>query len=310
MYYMVKANGKFLLLYVTELPVAPNTFSGISGHALRDRYWAVNIFGTPGSFSASLTFTVPEGSLSTEDSQLQLYRRSSNSIGGWTAVGTLGTITATTVQFTGITSFSQFTLGSEGDSSLPVELSAFHASIQDGTVVLRWVTESELECAGFRVHRAFSEDGNYRCLNVTLIPGAGNTTIRQHYSFRDEHVESGETYWYKLEDIAYNGECEWHGPLSVFVPQTFAPMTYRLFATSPNPVNMQTTIRYQLPEAEFVCLRILNLLGQPVATLVSGDQTAGEYRLQFDTAILSSGTYLYELRAGEFIDRKKFCVLK
>jgi len=88
------------------------------------------------------------------------------------------------------------------------------------------------------------------------------------------------------------------------------PDQYRLFQNYPNPFNPLTTIRYQLPRQEFVTLRIIDLLGQNVSTLVRQEQPAGDYRIVFDASRMASGTYLYELRAGEFTERKKLCLLK
>jgi len=88
------------------------------------------------------------------------------------------------------------------------------------------------------------------------------------------------------------------------------PGQYRLFQNYPNPFNPLTTIRYQLPQPEFVTLRIIDLLGQDVRTLVRQEQPAGDYRIMLNASGLASGTYLYELRAGDFTERKKLCLLK
>ena len=90
----------------------------------------------------------------------------------------------------------------------------------------------------------------------------------------------------------------------------FRSNDYKLFANTPNPFNPTTTFHYQLPERQFVTLRIYNLQGTPIATLVQEEQTAGNYQLLFNASHVPSGTYLYELRAGDFIERRKFCLLK
>ncbi|GEM_PF-1024203 len=88
------------------------------------------------------------------------------------------------------------------------------------------------------------------------------------------------------------------------------PLTYRLFQNYPNPFNPQTTIEYQLPEVQMVQLRIYNLRGNEVATLVNREQPTGVYRIVYDASDLPSGSYLYELRAGDFVAHRKLCLLK
>ncbi len=88
------------------------------------------------------------------------------------------------------------------------------------------------------------------------------------------------------------------------------PVRFALAQNYPNPFNPQTTIAYELPHAVFVTLKVYNALGLEVATLVSGPQTPGRYEVQFTATDLPNGVYVYELRAGEFVQAKKLIVLK
>ena len=208
-----------------------------------------------------------------------------------------------------------------GDRPLPVELSVFTAMSSDGQVVLRWATESEMNNLGFHVYRALSEDGEYDRLTAELIAGAGNTTTEQTYHFTDIRVTNGVTYWYTLEDIAFDGTRTMHGPIAV-TPQAKVeivaarPDMYALSQCYPNPFNPSTTIRYQLPEPGNVRLTIYNQLGQEVRVLVSQMQPAGWYRVCWDGRDeagqpVSSGAYLYRLEvAEEFLQTKKMVVVR
>ena len=96
------------------------------------------------------------------------------------------------------------------------------------------------------------------------------------------------------------------------VPQKTAnvPRQYLLEQNFPNPFNPTTTIRYALPQRSYVTLSVFNTLGQKVATLVDADQDAGYHELRFDSTRLASGVYFYQLRAGTFIETKKFLVVR
>ncbi len=88
------------------------------------------------------------------------------------------------------------------------------------------------------------------------------------------------------------------------------PVAYELGQNYPNPFNPTTKIRFSIPEAGLVSLRIYNLLGEEVATLLNNDQPAGVYEANFDASSLSSGIYFYTLQAKNFTSTKKMVLLK
>jgi Secretion system C-terminal sorting domain len=88
------------------------------------------------------------------------------------------------------------------------------------------------------------------------------------------------------------------------------PKQFDLGQNYPNPFNPTTEISYQLPKNSFVSLKIYNMLGQEVETLVSGSKAAGSYTARLDGARLSSGIYFYTLKAGNFTSTKKMLLLK
>lgn len=88
------------------------------------------------------------------------------------------------------------------------------------------------------------------------------------------------------------------------------PVQYSLYQNYPNPFNPTTTIRYSLPKESYVNLKIFDMLGKEVATLVDKEQGAGNYNIQFDGANLSSGIYIYKIQAGQYNATRKFMLLK
>jgi hypothetical protein len=91
---------------------------------------------------------------------------------------------------------------------------------------------------------------------------------------------------------------------------SFHPKEYYLFQNYPNPFNPSTVIRYELQENSFVSLKVFNMLGKEVATLVDGEKKAGVHIVTFSANGLPSGVYYYRLQAGEFSETKKLLLMK
>jgi len=86
--------------------------------------------------------------------------------------------------------------------------------------------------------------------------------------------------------------------------------SYKLLQNFPNPFNPNTKINYSIPQISFVTLKVYDLLGREVATLVNEEKSIGAYLVEFDGSNLSSGVYFYILQAGNFSDTKKFILLR
>jgi hypothetical protein len=99
-------------------------------------------------------------------------------------------------------------------------------------------------------------------------------------------------------------------PTSVFMEPNVIPKAFALEQNYPNPFNPSTTIRYTVPARSTVTLKIYNILGQIVESLVNMDQGVGSYVVQFNASRLSTGVYFYELQAGNYRDIKKMVLLK
>ncbi|MGE5429425.1 MAG: Ig-like domain-containing protein [Syntrophomonadaceae bacterium] len=91
---------------------------------------------------------------------------------------------------------------------------------------------------------------------------------------------------------------------------TGKPSSYALDQNYPNPFNPSTTLSYQIPGNSFVSLKVFDLLGREVATLVNKEQTAGKYKVQFNASNIPSGIYIYMLRTDNYKETKKMVLLK
>jgi len=91
-----------------------------------------------------------------------------------------------------------------------ITLGSFTATPGNKIVKLKWSTETEIDCAGFNIYRADSEDDSYVRVNDTLIPPEVSSTQGATYGIVDEDVKNGKKYYYKLEDIDLDGKTTMH----------------------------------------------------------------------------------------------------
>jgi hypothetical protein len=88
------------------------------------------------------------------------------------------------------------------------------------------------------------------------------------------------------------------------------PRNFILAQNYPNPFNPSTKIKYQIPELSFVTIRVYDVLGIEIATLVNEEKPVGNYEVVFNANNLSSGIYIYQLKSGNFVETKKMILLK
>ena len=111
------------------------------------------------------------------------------------------------------------------------------------------------------------------------------------------------------------GDGVWRRPLSEFVTSVEEtglqlPEIYALAQNYPNPFNPSTTIHYQIPNAGHVMLKVYDMLGREVATLVNQEQEQGRYSAAFDASRLASGVYITRLTAGDYTKTLKMVLMK
>jgi len=95
-----------------------------------------------------------------------------------------------------------------------------------------------------------------------------------------------------------------------FIFSYTGPKEFKLEQNYPNPFNPTTTIQYQLPQDARVTLKVYDILGSEVTTLVNEEQEAGYKEVQFNGNGIASGMYVYRLQAGDFVSTKKMMLLK
>jgi Secretion system C-terminal sorting domain len=129
--------------------------------------------------------------------------------------------------------------------------------------------------------------------------------------------DSGPTFsirtdWGSINPAFYDAwDYDNHVPVLTGVRETAGvPLVYELSQNYPNPFNPSTKINYTIPQQSFVTLKVYNILGQEVATLVNEVQKASKYVATFDAKSLASGVYFYKLQAGNFVASKKLLLLK
>jgi hypothetical protein len=88
------------------------------------------------------------------------------------------------------------------------------------------------------------------------------------------------------------------------------PQSYSLSQNYPNPFNPMTNIRFAIPNSGLVKLVVYDMMGREVKTLVNQSMGAGNYTVDFDASDLSSGVYVYTIKAGDFTDTKKMVLVK
>ena len=134
------------------------------------------------------------------------------------------------------------------------------------------------------------------------------------YNYQINYINTSQVY-YMNNIIVHPGETNVivnlsTTPLAVKSGTSGVPKVFSLGQNYPNPFNPSTEITYQLAAAGKVALKVYNILGQEVATLVNGEKQAGRYKVEFNGNNLSSGIYLYKLSAGNFTSVRKMILIK
>ena len=190
--------------------------------------------------------------------------------------------------------YNQLRMIIDFDNAVPVELISFTASVlqNEKAVQLNWSTATETNNSHFEVERKFK---NQEWEKIGEVGGAGTTIVPQTYSFKDDF--SFKSYegkiLYRLKQVDFDGSYEYSKIVSVDV--NFTPTNYSISQNYPNPFNPNTKISYSISKGEgnFVTIKIYDLLGKEISTLVNNFKPAGNYQTEFDASAFPSGIYIY-----------------
>ena len=266
---------------------------------------SVKLYSSTAIFSASVSPTPPSGTLTLD---FPLGNTLSSFPGNVTLrIRTSGNVTAgtytITIQGEGPNGTPVHRRAVTLDVVVPVELTSFTANTNGDDVTLNWTTVSEINNQGFEIQRIM-QNGEFG--RVGFVEGNGTTTETQNYSFTDENLLPAN-YSYRLKQVDFDGTSELSDVIKVEVS---TPLDYSLSQNYPNPFNPSTTISYSIPADGYVTLKVYDVLGNEVASLVDEQKQSGTFDVHFNASALSSGVYYYTLKAGEFTSTKKLVLMK
>jgi len=199
--------------------------------------------------------------------------------------------------------------------SLPVELNSFTAYVMDQRVHLKWITETEVDNYGFDIERTSSFPSPYQGGGgeagggwemIGFIEGHGNSNSPKTYSFVDDKPFGGRKLKYRLKQIDTDGKYEYSDEIEVEI----VPTKCTLYQNYPNPFNPKTTIRYQLLQENKISIKVYDMLGAEIMELLNEKKEPGVYEVELNAESLTSGTYIYRIVAGNFLETKKMILMK
>ncbi|MBU1355633.1 MAG: M6 family metalloprotease domain-containing protein [Candidatus Edwardsbacteria bacterium] len=194
-----------------------------------------------------------------------------------------------------------------------VELSYFTGMISNHKPFLAWRTESEHYCSHWEISRTKDSEEEYKLL--AKIPGSLTSNQPQEYSYADESLTEGGSYYYLLTEVDVNGEKTPYGPVNIVVSSLVKRSELALLPCYPNPSRGEITFKYSLPAEGNVNIKVFNILGQEVRNVHNDRSPAGANIVPWDGKdnqgrILPNGVYVYQLVSGNQRITRKMTILK
>ena len=195
------------------------------------------------------------------------------------------------------------------ESNIPVELTSFTALNNGNMILLEWTTSTEINNHQFEIYRRSASGktvGEWALLGFR--EGKGTTTEPQYYSYEDDVTGMTATSLeYRLKQVDYNGNYCFSEIVAV---NNLAPNGFVLEQNYPNPFNPSTNLKYAIAGKQLVLLKVYDVLGNEIATLVNEEKPTGTYEVEFNASYLSAGVYYYTIVTDNFVQTKKMILLK
>jgi hypothetical protein len=199
-------------------------------------------------------------------------------------------------------------------AALPVELTSFTALPRGRGIELRWSTATEVNNHGFELERSAGDGLHLQdrvhldWVNIGFVEGNGTTNTPNEYSFTDKNLKAGK-YSYRLKQVDRDGTFSYSQEVEAEVGSV--PLVFALDQNYPNPFNPNTTIGFTLKESGMTTLKIYDIVGREVATLVNEHLEAGVYHQRmFNASQFASGVYFATLTAEGKSQIRKLSLMK
>ena len=265
----------------------------------------------------SSTFWMGSANTIANATTAKVYRTTTGFLGTWSSATLTGTGTSNGLYYQAI-AFINATSGLAGSNAAtimrttdggvtwtaaanPPGLTSFACinmhGFKDASNIIRLSTQEA--SAGYKVFRTTNLGASW---TQETLPTQGTTNGIQHMLFLNQN-------------LGYAGGnagifLRWGPPVGVQPVSNNTPDNFVLEQNYPNPFNPTTTIKYSIPEASFVTLKIFDAVGNEVQTVVNENQSAGNYLKYIDMTSFSSGIYFYSIKAGNFTETKKMIMIK
>ncbi len=203
---------------------------------------------------------------------------------------------------------------------IPVELTSFNAKLlNDNSVQLKWTTATSINNLGFEVQKSQSQPSyqqngsldNWERLD--FISSTGEPTEPKEYNYIDKTGHKSTTVKYRLKIIDLDGTYSFSDVIEVETK----PLNFQLLQNYPNPFNPSTMIKWYSPVSSHQTLKVFDVLGNEVATLVDEFRDAGNYEMSFDAdnlpanrQSLASGMYIYRLTTDNYTETRKMLLIR
>ncbi len=316
--YLISSNNNFYTNYGFNFDIDENSLYYVFLNPNTDKITITIIDGNPVDFISVAAYQVSENC--TRDlifegwnNSTKLYSKSFSNLNSWQMLNlNFNNINKIIIKLSNSASteltdynFDNFKFQVE---PMPVELTSFKAMSQDNNITLIWQTATEINNYGFDVERSPEGAGTANWRKIGFVEGNGTSSILNNYSYIDNTVSNGNKYIYRLKQIDNNGDFKYSQEIQVSAD--LIPKNFSLTQNYPNPFNPVTSIQYSVSSNQFVSIKVYDIVGHEIATLVNEKKQPGNYEVQFNASSFPSGIYIYNLVTEGYSSTKKMVLLK